>query len=105
MRFSLIKKKKAFQKNYMMVGLINYYYRSWCQQGRGEFMQVEMALTKRLKLRRQMWQQATRAQLLCPWFMEAFGIEVEEELSIVATHYWAEKSGTENGTMNREKLR
>ena len=38
MRFSIIKKNKAFQKSYMKVGLRSCYEWVWCQQKRGECM-------------------------------------------------------------------
>ena len=38
-RFSLIKKNKAFQKSYMKVGSRSCCERVWCQQERGECMQ------------------------------------------------------------------
>ena len=37
-------------------------------------------------------------------FMEAYGLEVEEELSTLATQSRAEGAWTEKGIMNKEKL-
>ena len=37
-------------------------------------------------------------------FMEAFGLEVEEDLSTLATQYWAEGYGLGNGQLNKKKL-
>ena len=55
---------------------------------------MEMAPTERLKLRRQMaaagGNKSTTSLLL---FMEAFGLEVEEELFTVATQTWADWCG------------
>ena len=52
---------------------------------------VEMAPTERPELRRQMavaaGKQSTTSLSL---FMKAFGLEVEEDLSTLATQYWAE---------------
>ena len=45
-RFSLVKKNKAFQKNYMKVEPRSCYERVWCQQGLGEFMQWGSFSTK-----------------------------------------------------------
>ena len=86
-RFSLIKKNKAFQKNYMKVGVKKLLpagmmpARTW----------VGMASTERLKLRRQMAAAAgEKSTTSLSLFMEAYGLEEEEELSTRATQYWAE---------------
>ena len=39
LRFSIIKKNKAFQKNFMKVGARSCHERVWCQQERGRCMQ------------------------------------------------------------------
>ena len=36
--------------------------------------------------------------------MEAYGLEVEEELSTMAIPYWAEGAWTRNGTLSKKKL-
>ena len=52
---------------------------------------VGMAPTERLKLRRQMAAAAgKKSTTSLSLFMEAFGFEVEEELSTIATQTWAE---------------
>ena len=52
---------------------------------------VGMSPTVRLKLRRQMAAAAgKKSATSLSLFMEAYGIEVEEELSTMATQYWAE---------------
>ena len=51
----------------------------------------DMAPTERLKLRRQMAAAAGKhGTTSLSLFMEAYGLEVEEELSSMATQYWAE---------------
>ena len=65
----------------------------WCLQGCGElsFFSVGLAPTERLKLRRQMAAAAgKKSTTSLSLFMEAFGLEIEEELSTLATQYWAE---------------
>ena len=37
-------------------------------------------------------------------FMEAYGLEVEKELSTLASSTGQKESGLENGTMNKKKL-
>ena len=37
-------------------------------------------------------------------FMEAYGLEVEEELSTMATQFWTEGAWSENGQLNKKKL-
>ena len=63
-----------------------------------------MAPTEKFKLRRQM---AAAADIKCTTslslFMEAYGLEVEEELSTLATQYWAEGIWTGKGIANKEK--
>ena len=92
-RFSLIKKNKAFQKSYMKVGVKKLLLagtmpvRSWGVHSLG------MAPTERLKLRRQMAAAAAagkKSTNSLSFFMEADGLEVKEELSTLATQYWAE---------------
>ena len=52
---------------------------------------MEMSPTERLKLRRQMAATAAKKSTTSlSLFMEACGIEVEEELSTMACQYWAE---------------
>ena len=52
---------------------------------------VGMAPTERLKLRRQMAAAAgKKSTTSLSLFMEAYGLEVEEELSTMATQHWAE---------------
>ena len=52
---------------------------------------MEMALTERFNLRRQMAAAARKKETTSlSLFMEAFGLEVEEELSTIATLNWAE---------------
>ena len=52
---------------------------------------MEMAPTEKLKLRRQMAAAAGKKfATSLSLFMEAYGLEVEEELSTMATQFWAE---------------
>ena len=53
-----------------------------------------MAPTERLKLRRQMAAAVEKKSTTSlSLFIEAFGLEVEEELSTMATQAWAEGAG------------
>ena len=58
LRFSLIKKNKAFQKNYMKVGVKKLLCAGMMPVWTWRVHAVEMAPTERLKLRRPMLQQA-----------------------------------------------
>ena len=63
---------------------------------------VEMAPTERLKLRRQKAATAGKnSTTSLSLFMEAHGLEVEEELSALATQLWAE--GVWTGKLYREQ--
>ena len=54
-------------------------------------MRLEMSPTERLKLRRQMAAATCRKSTTSlSLFMEAYGLEVEEELSTMSIQYWAE---------------
>ena len=64
---------------------------------------VGLVPTKRLKSRRQIAAAGKKSTNSLSLFMEAYGLEVEEELSTLATQYWAEESGRENGITNKEK--
>ena len=77
-RFSIIKKNKAFQKNCMKV-------ETWRAHA------VGMSPTERLKLRRQMAAAAGKTSTTpLSLFMEACGLEVKEEPSTLATKFWVE---------------
>ena len=87
LRLSIIKKSTAFQKNCMKVGVKKCMVpaRTWGVHA------VGIAPTERLKLRRQMAAAAgKKSTTSLSLFMEAFGLEVEEDLSTLATQYWAE---------------
>ena len=83
-RFSLIKKNRVFQKNYIQTGVRKLLRtglvppRAWRAQA------VGVAPTERLKLRRLM---ADRFRYL---LMEVDNLEVVEEFSTMATFFWAE---------------
>ena len=104
-RFSLIKKNKPFRKSYMKVGV-----KKVAACGYGASKNVESPCsrepsTERFKLRRQMAAAAGKKRTTSSsLFMDAFGLEVEEELFTMATQYWAEGYGLENGQLNKQKL-
>ena len=92
-RFSLIKKNKAFQKNYMKVEVrVKKLLRAGMMPARTWGVHaVGMAPTERLKLRRQMAATAGKKSMTSlSLFMEAYGLEIEEELSTLVTQYCAE---------------
>ena len=103
LRFPIIKKKKAFQKNCMKVGVKKLLRAGMVPARTWGVHAVGIAPTKRLKLRRQMAAAAgKKSTASLSLFMEACGFEVEEELSTVATQCW--ESGRENGITNQEML-
>ena len=94
-RFSLIKRKNPFQKNYMKVGVKKLLRAGMMPARTWEVYAVGMAHTERLKLRRQMAAAACKKSTTSlSLFMEANGLEVEEELSTMATQYWTEGAWT-----------
>ena len=103
-RFSL-KYSQAFQKNYMTVGAKKLLRAGMVPARTWRVRAVENAPTERLKLRRQMAAAAgKRAQPPLSLFMEAFGIEVEEELSAMATQTLGRRSvDWQKGTRNTKK--
>ena len=64
---------------------------------------VEIAPTERVLLRRQMAAAAGKKSATS-LFMEAYGLEVEEELSTMAPILGQKGRGLANGTENKEKL-
>ena len=95
MRLPLIKKNKAFQKSYMTVGVKKLLRVSTIAARTWGVHTVGMSRTERLNMRRHV--SAAAGKL----FMEAYGLEVEEELSTMATQYWAE--GVWTGGTNKKK--
>ena len=90
LRFSIIK-KKAFQKSYMKVGVKKLLRAGMVPARTWRVHAVEMAPTERCKLRRQMAAAAgKKSTTSLSLFMEACGLEVEEEHSTLATQYWAD---------------
>ena len=88
-RFSLIKKNNSFQKNYMKVEVKKLLRVGMMPARAWGVHAVEMAPTERLKLRRQMAAEAgKKSTTSLSLFMEAYGLEVEEELSTMATGRW-----------------
>ena len=71
-RFSLTKKHKVFEV---------------AENGSGASESVESACSEDGKRRQQ---RVKRGQPRCPFFMEAFGLVVEEEFSTIATQTWTE---------------
>ena len=89
-RFSLIEKNKAFQKNCMKVGAKKLLRAGMVPARTWRVQAVGIAPTERLKMRRQMAAAAgKKSTTSLPLFMEAFGLEVEEELSTMTTQTWA----------------
>ena len=84
-RFSIIKKNKAFQKSYIKVGVIKLLRAGMVQARTWREHAVGMAPTERLKLRRQMAAAAAagkKSMTSLSLFIEACGLEVEEERSL-----------------------
>ena len=90
--FSIIKKNEVFQESYMKVevkqllqaGMVP--ARTWRVHAAG------MAPTEWFKLRSQMAAAARKKNTISLFlFVEAFGLEVQEDLTTMATEYWAEE--------------
>ena len=91
-RFSIIKKNEAFEKNYMKVGVKKLLRAGMVPARTWRVHAAGMPPTERLKLRRQMAAAAgKKSTTSLSLFMEACGPEVEEELPTLATQYWAER--------------
>ena len=91
MRFSLIKKNKVFHKSNMKVGVKKLLRTGMVPARTCGVHAVGVAPTERFKLRRQMAAAAGKERTMSlSLFMEAFGLEVEEERSTLATQTWAE---------------
>ena len=81
-----MKKNKAFQQKYMKGGRQQL---ATCRHDASK--DAEMSPTERFKLRRQMVAAAgKKSTTSLSLFMETYGLEVEEELSTMATRCWAE---------------
>ena len=90
-RFSLIKKNKAFQKNYMKVAVKKLSRAGTVPARTWRVHAVGMAPTERLNLRRQMAAAAgKKSATSMSLFMEASCLEEEEDLWTLAIQYWAE---------------
>ena len=84
--FSLIEKSNALQKNYMKVGVKKLLRADMMPARTWRVHAVGMAPTEKFKLRRQMAAAAgKKSTTSLSLFMEAYGFEVEEELSTMAT--------------------
>ena len=90
-RFSIIKKNKAFQKNYMIVGAKKLLRAGMLPARTWRAHAVGMSPTERFKLGRQMAAAAgTESTTSLSLFMETHGLEVEDEIFTMATQYWVE---------------
>ena len=88
---SLVKKNKAFQKSYTKVGAEMLLRAGMVPARTWGVHAVVIAPAERLKLRRQMAAAASKKSTTSlSLFVEACGLEVEEEFSTLATQYWAE---------------
>ena len=91
MRFSIIKKNKSFQKSYIKVGVKKVLRAGMMSARTWGAHAVGMSPTERLKLRRQMAAAAgKKSTTSLSLFMEVYGLEVEDEISTIATQFWAE---------------
>ena len=91
MRVSILKKNKVFQKTYMKIGVEKLLRAGMVSARTWRVHAVGMAPAEKVKLRRQIAAAAGRKSTTSlPLFMEAFALEVEEELSTLATQYWTE---------------
>ena len=103
-RFSIIKKNEAFRKNYMKECVKKLLRAAMMPAWTWGAHAVEMS-TERFKLRRQMAAAAgKKSPTSLSLFMETYGQKVEEELSTMATQYWAEGVWTRNGVMSKKNL-
>ena len=105
-RFSMIKKNEAFQKNYMKLGLEKLLRAGMVPARTCGVHAVVMSPTERLKLERQMAAAAgKKSTTSLSLVMEAYGIEGEEDLSLLwPLSIGHKESGRENGIMSKEKL-
>ena len=96
--FSGIGENRVFQKNYMRKLLRMGLVLARAREGQA----VGIAPTERLKLRRQMAAAAGKKESVSlSLFMEVNILEIEEELSTMATHAWAE--GVRLGRMEKRE--
>ena len=104
-RLPLTKKNKAFQKNYMKLGVKKLLLAGMMLARTWRVHAVEMSLTERLKLIRQMAAAAgKKSATSLSLFMEACGQEAEEELFppwLLSTGQ--KKYGQENGVTSKKK--
>ena len=86
-----MEKNKAFHKSYMKVGIKKLLRVGMMPARTWRVHAVGMSLAERFKLRRQMADAAgNKSATIFALFMGSYGLEVEEELSTMATQYWAE---------------
>ena len=86
MRFSIARRHRVFQKNYMRIGARKLLRIGFVSAGRWRGQAVGIALTEWLKLWRQIARAAGKTESFSlSLFMEVNGLEVEEDLSAMAT--------------------
>ena len=105
-RFSLIKKNKVFQKNYMKVGVKNLLRAGMVPARTWGVHAVEIAPTERFIIEEADWQQqrAKKNTTSLSLFMEAFGLESGKRALYFGYSNLGQKGyGQENGTQNKKK--
>ena len=101
-RFSLVKKNKVFERSYMKVGVKKLLRAGMVPARTRRVHAVGVVPTDRFKLRRQMAAAADKTSTTSlSFFMEAYSLSVEEELSTLTTQYWTE--GAWIGKWHREQ--
>ena len=95
MRFSIVKKNKASQKNHIKMCFTKLLREGMMPTRRCGAHAFGMSPTERLKLRRQMAFAADKKKAHFFLFMEAYGLEVEEGLSTMATQFGRMESRAE----------
>ena len=106
-RFSLTRKNEVFQKNYMRIGVVKLLRMGLVSEIVRRGQAVGIAPTERLKLRRKMAAAACKKKSVSlSLFMEVNSLEVEEELSTMATLFCAKGvCGWEDGRERENRRR
>ena len=98
--FSVIGENRVFQENYRRIGVRKLLRTGFVLARAWEGQAVGIAPTERMKVRRQMAAAAGKKESVSlSLFTEVINLEVEEELSTMATHAWAE--GVRLGKMEK----
>ena len=104
-RFSIIRKNKSYQKNYMKVGVKKLLRAGMVPARTWGVHAVETGPTQRLKLRRQMAAaERKKSTTSLSLFMEAFGLEVEKISLLWPRNVGQKESGRENSIRSKERL-